>query len=131
MNAWEGITYINDKPVEKHKVAYDYTEQTYTGEVFVFSLPTCSDPDPTCDSPDVRVSEAAADILSCSPLKKEFEERGNEMPYSEIINKIYKYKKEGRCRPKACVAGSGGAYCAVPNTDAMKVATCMATDCNY
>ena len=132
LDYWEVVEYENDKLVKKGSWAsYRNSKATTDGWVDIFTIPTCSDPDPTCDAPDVMLVQAADNILDCPKLKKEFEERGYEMPYSEIMSKLSKYVREGKCSYRVCVPGSGGTYCARKGSDAMKVAVCRANGCNY
>jgi len=132
LDVWEFYRYSNDKLVEKEAEAvYSHSETTPWGEIDIFTISGCSDAYANCDAPNVSLSTLADNILNCPDLKKEFEKRGYEMPYSEAMDKLSKYVNEGKCSYWVCVPGSGGVFCAVEGSDAMKVATCKATDCNY
>jgi len=132
LDVWEFYRYSNDKLVEKEAEAvYSHSEVTPWGEVDVFTISGCSNAYANCHAPDVSLVTIADNILYCEPLEKEFEKRGYEMSYAEAMSKLSKYVDEGECSYKACVPGSGGVFCAREGSDAMKVATCMATGCNY
>jgi len=124
LDDWIGVYYTNDKPqVEEDTEAYyARSDDTPWGEVDTFTVPTCSDAYANCGTPDIRIVEAADNILYCEPLRKEFIERGREMSYAEIMNKLNRYVKEDKCSYRACVPGSGGVFCAREGSYAMKVA---------
>jgi len=127
LDYWVTVEYENDKEVKVgYRAHYAYTDRTYWGEVDTFTVPTCSDAYADCRAPNVMLVQAADNILYCPPLRKEFIERGYEMPYSEIMSKLSKYVREGKCYYRACVPGGGGTFCAAQGTDAMDVAVDMA-----